>query len=688
MLIYGIECEIPKKPSIIDGSKLPKKNQKFRHVIVPESFSEIEFDSDGKPIYSKDQWEFISKEFERCNNGYWFMNNGTPIYITGMYYYYLNYWTLENGNRPEYRDSDRKFFIFFEECYNDPYILGIIRGKKRREGATSQGSCISTKIATFEENQRCGTISKTGKDAEDLFQSMIVYGFFALPIFFQPRTDSSTNPKTKLLFIEPAKKGAGAKSNKTTLKREGLNSFIDFRNTKLNSYDSGRFSFILIDEGGKWEEIDISKYLMIVQQVVMQGASKVGFLYMPTTVNPPNQGGDRFKKMWDNSNQFKHGKETPNRMVRYFQPAEEGLAGFIDEYGYSVVDNPTAEQLAFLKKKQEEVPKRERIPDKELEKGAKQYLLDQLLRLTDSDDISEFKRMYPSKEDDMFSFGDSISPFSLERIESQERWLLDNPTPLRKVKLLWNDRDRKVEWIDDASGKWLIYKLPKRENAFTINNYNVCSPLMSHEYGAGVDPFRTNKTSEKGSNGSICIGTKLDTTKEESEEGGEVVAMYLGRPPTKEEFWKECLLASLFYGVSVTIERDAGDSYYEYFQKYNFLGANCLPMLGKKPDFAIDPERKKGRNELLYGVNSADPYAFAKQIDAGQIYVMKYCWKIMFPVLLDELKRFDVSDRTKFDTTISFLIMLLAIMGESKQRKIEQRKEPLVQTYKVRTGRF
>ena len=87
-IIYGIECNIPDCPKIneIDGHTLPKKKQKFKKVELPESLYDIEFDNDGMPIYSPQQIDFITAELTKCRDGYWFMNNGVPAFITGTHY--------------------------------------------------------------------------------------------------------------------------------------------------------------------------------------------------------------------------------------------------------------------------------------------------------------------------------------------------------------------------------------------------------------------------------------------------------------------------------------------------------------------------------------------------------------------------------------------------------------------------
>jgi hypothetical protein len=645
--IYGIDCEIPQCPALTEvaGHLRIRKDQKFERTPIPESFEDIEFDNENQPIYNDEQIEFIQKEWTRINEGYWFFNNGIPTYITGDNYYYLNYWTLENGGFPEYREADRKWFLFYKECYNDPDILGIIRVKKRREGATSQVSCTYTKLASTKENTRCGIISKTGGDASDVFQNMMVYGFRALPMFMQPRTDGTEDPKKKLTFVKQSKRKVG---NKIGLfnKREGLNSFIEWRNTALNSFDSGRWNLI-IDECGKWE-IPIREYWNIAKKTATEGANKVGFHVMLSTVNPPNNGGQPFKELWDESDQFRHGRKTPTKLVRYFCPADEGYAGFINPYGESL---------------------------KEL---AKIHILHERSMSKEDQDI----RDYPLTEHEAFKFNDLDCHFNLDNIEEQERALKDKPVPLRRGRL-YLDGNGMVAFSDDRNGTWLIYKMPKKPNSIEFRG-NVMYPTASAEYGIGCDPFRHSITSGQGSMGSAFVGSKLDITDDENT--GMPVAHYYGRPKEKRLFWKEMLMGAMWYGAPVTIETDAGDDFFDYFKKENELGKNCLPMLGKKPDAVIDPNRKAKTNFSQRGVTSADPFALSKQLEYCIAYIEKYCHKIMYPDLLLELKSYRHDNRTKFDTVVSFQIMLLTLGGQNKANTVEKRKQPLIEMYRQGGG--
>jgi len=691
-IIYGIECKTPELPSV-----LPKiGDNKFVRTSMPKFMNEVDRNKENIPIYNEQQLEFINKELDYCDKGYWFYNNHELTYITGFYYYYLNYWILENGLRPEYRDSDRRFFSFFQECYNDPRIIGILRGKKRREGASSQGTCIGTKIATFSPNKNYGNVSLNDDYAEKLYQSMILIGFFNLPEFLRPRLDSSGTNKKKLHFIETPKRGDNG-----SRKIEGLNSEINFMPTMLNSYDSTRLSFLLGDEWGKWEKVDITRYFAVVKECVKIGARKVGFIYAPTTLNPPDKGGNNFKKLWEGSNQFEDGKySTSTGMVKYFQSAYDGLDGFIDEFGKSVIDEPDEETLNFLIKKQLEIPDvSERVPTESLILGARKYLEEEYDKLKSEEQKSDFKRKFPIVEDDMFDFGTSFSPFNTANITNRELELKNFPVPLRKGILTHKkriytnnmgdeDTDYWVDFEDNENGNWLIYSLPKEPNMFEVDKEKkILKATNTLNISIGVDTFRFDTTKELGSMGAICVGKKFDLSKSTGEEGGEIMALYVGRPKLVEFFNEEIMKACLFWGGNATVEHDAGQEYRTYFSNRmkNIMNLNCLPLLGRKPNEAIDPNRENSVKSITT-TSSADPYVFSKQISLAQIYFEKYCHKIFFLPILEDAKRFNPDNRTKSDITISFMMCLLNMTGETKAKSIETKtsKDKFIPQYKVK----
>ena len=64
------------------------------------------------PPQFKNKWvDYIEQEFDKREEGFWFMNNGEPTYITGTHYMYLQ-WTKIDVGHPDFREANR-FFIYF-----------------------------------------------------------------------------------------------------------------------------------------------------------------------------------------------------------------------------------------------------------------------------------------------------------------------------------------------------------------------------------------------------------------------------------------------------------------------------------------------------------------------------------------------------------------------------------------------
>ena len=101
------------------------------------------------------------------------MNNGEPTYITGTHYMYLQ-WTKIDVGAPEFRESNRIFYIFWEACKADKRSFGMCYLKNRRSGFSFMSSCETVNTATLAKNARVGILSKTGSDAKKMFTDKVV----------------------------------------------------------------------------------------------------------------------------------------------------------------------------------------------------------------------------------------------------------------------------------------------------------------------------------------------------------------------------------------------------------------------------------------------------------------------------------------------------------------------------------
>jgi len=113
-----------------------KEEQYWVQEEFPKELSKIKnvFDWNKYPDVFKERWyDYIDQEFQHREEGFAFYNNGKPTYITGTHYMYLQ-WSKIDVGAPDFRESNRLFFIFWEACKADDRCYGMCYLKNRRSG--------------------------------------------------------------------------------------------------------------------------------------------------------------------------------------------------------------------------------------------------------------------------------------------------------------------------------------------------------------------------------------------------------------------------------------------------------------------------------------------------------------------------------------------------------------------------
>jgi hypothetical protein len=161
--IQNLVIALPKPPKEI--SNQDNKWVKFDQPKELEKLKSI-FDWRKYPEEQKEQWyDYIDEEFKRREQGFWFMNNGKPTWITGTHYMYLQ-WSKIDVGAPDFREANRLFYIFWEACKADKRSYGICYLKNRRSGFSFMSSSETVNLATLASDSRFGILSKTGADAK------------------------------------------------------------------------------------------------------------------------------------------------------------------------------------------------------------------------------------------------------------------------------------------------------------------------------------------------------------------------------------------------------------------------------------------------------------------------------------------------------------------------------------------
>ena len=679
ILIYNTEITLPDVPPLdqIEDWGMPKEDQYWRRRKIPSIFNVIKRDEAGNIELTAEQEAYCNQEFDRIKNGFWFMNNGEPTYITGRNYYYLQYWTLENRKPPEYRETTRRYYLYLDHWYNVYWCLGIIRGKSRRSGASSESSANIVCHVTTTKNARGGHVSKTSADARKMFIYRMQFGFRHLPFFLQPTLANDKDSKTELVFNVPLSK---SKKKKAQLidEVEGLNSILDYQPTATNSYDSERLSWFFGDEGGKYPaDVPFSQFISIILETLVEGSEKVGFCELPSTVNElTKKGGAEFKAVWDDADWKleedqeeldKEEESTANRLVRYFCPAYDGLSGFIGKYGESIIDPPDENQEKYLIEKYGE-----KKYHGQLKIGAKAYLEKRRAKLS-GNALEEEIRKYPFNEVEMFMAANTECVFNMMRIVEREEQLKQNKIYKRNV-IFYRDMTQKVRWRDinenEKSFHWKITWFPpeKEDNKFIINK--IVRPGRTNDGAITVDSYSNSQGGRKyGSKASAWIGRKFDFN--DPANSGKAVGHLYGRPSVKDTLHEQVMMAAEYYGYQVWYEHTA-DDYEGYFRHRGKIG-----YLGKYPLSLIPPEKRATADR--HRGTPITPFSLTRQLDNGIAYFEFHSQLIDFEEILQVAKVFDPYDRTKYDCMVSFLMLISVLMEPSPPAPVKR--EPIIKVY-------
>lgn len=667
---------------------LPKDEQYFRRVSPPftdddnAELIQVDYES-RKGKYNTLQKEWVDREEKRMTygEGVYTSINGILTYLPASYWGYINYWLLEHDDKPEYREADRIFFLFMEYIYYETEVYGVTRGKGRRQGASSLGYYWTWWICGRKESQKGGSISYNDTIAQTNFQGMFMLGLTSmLPCFSRDISSKSDN------FVDFEKPNEKAKRG-VIQKKEGLKSYVDFLPNGINAYDGGRATWLVLDETGKYEKMNINTYWSKVSPTLKVGRKKKGMAYMPTTVNPPKKGGEHYKQFWDQANQNainpatgeSYGLKTPHKVIRYFVPATEGYAGCIDKFGNSVVGDP-------------EVPVMGNDGDW-ITKGARSVILEERA-LKKDEQLLEHRRDFPLDEYDMFAFYVGQCEFKEANFIAQLQWLLDNPVYLRQCRLypesiikknLFNSKEEKyneIRFMDDNAGGWLLFEPPERANLF--DHHGRMRPLNTVRYSIGVDQTKDGFTTA-GSKATICVFKKSHIV-EGQEKGLYPVAIYIGKPHLMQNFFEEVLKACKWYGSKVNFEIDTGTHFYDYF-----FAKNAELFLEWTPRIAIDPTKKHPTIEP--GSRSGNPYQLAMQLEVAKKYFdgtlpddyNGNVHRVVFPIMLKQGLEYNHSERTKSDVIISLMMALLPCFGSLDYiDPVPLKPKRILRTYKLK----
>lgn len=668
--IQGLDCWIPPPPSDIDGMHLAKKDQKWKRCEVP-AFDQSDIDIVTGASYPEgykltwdeakreelchitgfDPWtmsrslnpkvifgdfdefyfsppleEFRAREFDRIWNGYWFMNNGKAVYITGDYYFYLTYWRLNTGY-PEYRDTDRRLFYFWQYCKEDPNCYGLLEIGKRGFGKSYRLGAVAYLRTIQYRGGHVGIQSKTDDDAENFFLTKVAEPVKTLPEFLVPLNNHGTEPTTGLYFFPKAATSAASRFSKRV---DAIRSMMDYRASTELAYDSTTLKFLVQDEIGKVDPsvADVQKRLGKNRDTVYRDSKMIGKIWGSSTVEEMKKGGDQCYRIWQQSNINEKSENgmTKSGLYPFFLSALETT--YFDEFGNS-----------------------------EPIRAKKFHDAERLNKINDPVEYVGYVQRNPYTIDEAFMTDSEGCLYNAAILQQRQRFCLEFKQTERG-DFAWKDgiQDTKVIWIrNEENGRWEVsWLFPNDLDSNNVsveiqmNGFRSWGPKNDHKFAFAYDPFSHGKTSsdKRRSKAGGAIYRKFDFWDDDCSDT--FVADYVARMPDPSEAHEDILMGCVYFGVSVLAENQK-NAVIDYFKKRGYYD-----FIMWRPEHTLTTSSKPTE-----GIPSSEP-VIDQYIGAMQSHVQTKGHKLRHLRIIRDLLKFDTAKRFKFDLGVASQICLLA----------------------------
>ena len=520
---------------------------------------------------------------------------------------FLNVWTMDTTNgtgRPDYRDTDRRTYLFkeyqrtctetFEKIDGQGWAipepdgtykikdigrrvcLGGVQSKNRRSGESNKSLSDGLEVATrtLLTEFSFGIMAQTGNASLEHYTDKLMPAFEKLPTFLKPLV--VTESKTQMVFDKKA----------TDYNEDGLSTKIKAAETAdaKSAFDGKKIRHLLVDEQGKSD--GVIERLSVLRPCQIQGELIHGYLYMPSTVEQISEGAGEFEYICSQSNFYRRMSDgrTFSNLFRLFHSAPYMYEGYIDSYGYSVVGE---------------------IKDYQREEGftetADQILqgkYDSLLASGTPEDLEllrQERKKFPLFYDDSFLGDSGNMGFDVQAIDMRQAELRRSPET-KNYKLEWiKGFGGPVRPIEHPDGPFVISQMPdpRYSNQFKTQEFyyngayvRMKAPLVMGPGVIGADPFgwmteaeskisyQHTKSKSKKSDGGIasfmCYDESIDGGKPEEEWKTNKFSMtYRHRHTNTDAYNEDVLKAAIFWGYMVYPENNRPTTY-EYFIKKGF----------------------------------------------------------------------------------------------------------------------
>ncbi len=537
----------------------------------------------------------------------------------------------------------------FEVDGNHLFLLddGTVIHNSYRAGAIAYLTAIS------HERAHIGIQSKTDDDAANFFRSKIAEPYKDLPDYLVPLNRNPSDPQNKLEFYPIPLRGSRSEGARRGAE-DSLRTTLDFRAARNGSYDGWTLKCYICDEAGKVESKvgDISKRLDILKEAVFRDGRLVGKMYITTTVEDMDGGGNTFEHVWKDGKKYNNQDIPISRFLNYFIKAEEST--FFDPFGNPVINPAVKSQYSYLLKRYGE---HALLGGREYHKGRKKELEG------DSNAYIGYCQRNPNSDGEAFMVRGKGCQYNAAILQKQQRILSDpaNANLVNRVDFEWIEEDKTVRWVPNPENgrfdlSWSFLEAEKEANLIRFetdfNNFVTKFPLNDVNFAIGFDPFKAGVThSNKGkSNAGLAIFRKENLLYDPGQ-SNTFVCDYVFRPNDPEESYEDLIKVCVFFGCKVLIESQIDDGI-RYMNRRGYE-----PFVMKRPPDTMTTytAMAAGAPGLPSSQTVVDLY-----IKRMKSHIQNYGDRLKQPRIVKDLLMFEPDNRTKYDLAVASHLALLA----------------------------
>ena len=596
---------------------------------------------------TREYYDFWDREKKRCMYGYTI----DELHVTGFHYFYLNYCPIDRAideelpdgtiqsrrerSFPRFYDGDWDYFQEIDKARAENKHMIVL--KARRKGYSYKAGSMLARNYFFVKNSKNFVFAAQK-------EYLIGDGLLSKAWEFLSFIDDNTAWAQPRLRDREMSKMSGYKKKVNGIEIEmGMKSQIMGVSLK-DAPDKVRGKageLVFFEEAGSFP--GLLKAWEVTMPTMRQGAKTLGLMVAFGTggtegadfeameeifYNPEAYDCIAYENVWD--------KGAVGTTCGYFIPIQTNLDGFIDSDGNSLETTAVEYEKSMREKKKGAADA----------KSLDQYIAEHpfspqeaTLQVTANlFDVASLQEQY-----------NKIKVHNLHSIGTVGEFYYDSKS---KVKFRPNPSLKQVTRFphrreDNNTGAVVIYESPYKneEQQVPINMYVLCH-----------DPYGQSQAADSSSLGAAYVIKRPNNL---SRPDDMIVASYVGRPGSSDEFNRNLFMLSDYYGCKIGFENDRGEiiAYAKRHRKLHKLQEE-FEMLDKK-----ELQSKKVRRQ--YGMHMTE-----QRKRQGEIYIRDWLinprgrdengkkllnlHKIYDPALLQELIKFN--HKGNFDRVMALMI--------------------------------